>query len=137
MRLIDADELKKELGIADDCSQCDHARTIFCSKGSNFVDACEAINDAPTIESLKRLTIKIDPAQVAERLRGDIYGMWVPSDEMVPDEEVRVLCQTITKKGAINLVIGYYADGRWCCGMNSNVVAWMPLPEPYREERQQ
>lgn len=123
MRLIDADALLKRVDDAVDLlMDTKHCFHIY-------------VGEAPTIESSKRLVIKIDPAEITERLRGDIYGMWSPSDEMVPDEEVSVLCQTITKKGAINFVIGYYADGRWCCGMNSNVVAWMPLPEPYREEK--
>ena len=59
---------------------------------------------------------------------------WIPVTDRVPDNEHYVLCTTLTKKGFRNLVIGYYADGRWCCGMNSNVIAWMPLPEPYGGE---
>ena len=59
---------------------------------------------------------------------------WIPCSEAVPATEDKVLCQTITKKGVVNFVIGYYMEKyRWVCGMNSNVVAWMPLPEPYEE----
>ena len=61
---------------------------------------------------------------------------WIPVTERCPDTDRRVLCQTVTKKGVINMIIGYYADDRWCCGMNSNVVAWMDLPEPYTEEKE-
>lgn len=60
---------------------------------------------------------------------------WVPTSERVPDDERYVICQTVTKKGTTNIIIGYHANGRWCCGMNSNVVAWMPLPEPYGGEK--
>ena len=50
----------------------------------------------------------------------------------VRDNEDKVLCCTKTKKGFYNLVIGYYMGAHgWACGMNSNVIAWMPLPEPY------
>lgn len=59
---------------------------------------------------------------------------WIPVSERLPEDDKKVLCQTITKKGVTNFVIGYYAD-RWCCGMNSNVIAWQPLPEPYQEEQ--
>ena len=55
---------------------------------------------------------------------------WIPVSEKLPDHNEHVLCCTATKKGTRNVVIGYYMD-RWCCGMNSNVVAWMELPEPY------
>ena len=63
-----------------------------------------------------------------------IVRSWIPVTDRVPDNEQYVLCTTLTKKGLRNLVIGYYADGRWCCGMNSNVIAWMPLPEPWKGE---
>lgn len=62
---------------------------------------------------------------------------WIPVTERCPDTDRKVLCQTVTKKGVINMVIGYYMDDRWCCGMNSNVVAWMPLPKPYKEMRKE
>ena len=81
--------------------------------------------------------IHVDPDKLLERIkeeyRIELFGIWVPVDEGLPDEEDRVLCQTRTKKDTINMVIGYYADGRWCCGMNSNVEAWTPLPDPYQE----
>ena len=60
---------------------------------------------------------------------------WIPvSWENLPEDEIKVLCCTITKKGDKNIVIGYYSRDleRWVCGMNSNVIAWMPLPAPPR-----
>lgn len=59
---------------------------------------------------------------------------WIPCTERLPREEDKVLCCTQTKAGAKNIVLGYYAGGKWRCGMNSNVVAWMPLPEAYSGE---
>lgn len=59
-----------------------------------------------------------------------LCGVWVPADTP-PECEDRVICQTRTKKGAVNMVIGYHDGERWCCGMNSNVEAWTPLPEEY------
>ena len=63
---------------------------------------------------------------------------WIPvSWENLPEDESKVLCCTITKKGNKNIVIGYYSREleSWVCGMNSNVIAWMPLPEPPRFDR--
>lgn len=56
---------------------------------------------------------------------------WVMVTDRVPDDERYVLCCTATKSGRKNMVIGYYSPQleRWCCGMNSNVIAWMELPE--------
>ena len=53
MRLIDADELMKALGITDmDCEKCEwqSGYGTYCSRGGDFEDACFAIENAPTIE---------------------------------------------------------------------------------------
>lgn len=54
---------------------------------------------------------------------------WISVEERLPETDDHVLCCTRTKKGTTNVVIGYYMDGDWRCGMNSNVTHWMPLPE--------
>lgn len=59
---------------------------------------------------------------------------WIPCRDRLPEDDVKVLCQTMTKKGLANFVIGYHYSNGWACGMNRNVIAWMPLPEPYKEE---
>lgn len=50
----------------------------------------------------------------------------------LPNTDRKVECRTITNKGQVNPVFGYYA-GRWCCGMNSNVIAWREI-EPFDVE---
>ena len=56
---------------------------------------------------------------------------WIYCKDRLPDTEESVLCGTKTKKGKLNLVIGYFIaeDNYWACGMNNNVIAWMALPE--------
>lgn len=56
--------------------------------------------------------------------------VWIPSARALPNTEQRVLCCTATQKGTTNMVIGYHDGERWCCGMNSNVIAWTRLPDP-------
>lgn len=66
---------------------------------------------------------------------------WVPVPDVdplkgyLPEDGKKVLCCTETKRGDRNIVIGYYITEShyWASGMNSNVIAWMPLPEPYKE----
>ena len=47
---IDRNALIKKLGIAKDCSGCDHNKTPFCLWGENQAEICESICDAPTVE---------------------------------------------------------------------------------------
>ena len=60
---------------------------------------------------------------------------WTSVIDRMPANDDHVLCCTRTSKGRQNVVIGYYMDGMWRCGMNSNVTHWMPLPEPPEEVR--
>ncbi len=73
-------------------------------------------------DCLKQLQMKGEPDPLRE---------WVPVEITLPPEQERVLCCTQNKKGAKNLVIGYYMGGLWRVGMNSNVIAWRFLPPEY------
>lgn len=51
MRLIDADKLKKALGItSEDCNKCDWGSYESCGRGYDFEDACVAIDNAVTVD---------------------------------------------------------------------------------------
>lgn len=67
-------------------------------------------------------------------------NQWIPCTERLPDTDDHVLVTTINKRGDRRVVRAYYyrsddypGGGAWAAGMNNNVIAWMPLPEPYRE----
>ena len=72
---------------------------------------------------------------------------WIPCSERMPDAEYgegdSVLCCTETGL----MYILYWDGGNWCVptgephiwvnhktGWHDRVIAWMPLPEPYRED---
>lgn len=61
---------------------------------------------------------------------------WIPCSERLPYNDDHVLCTVQTIAGVRNVVRGYFAPelNRWVCGMNSNVIAWMPMPDPYEPE---
>lgn len=53
-----------------------------------------------------------------------------------PEDGEYVLCCTEIMNGQRGVLRGYFSKdanggGTWICGMNTHVVAWMPLPEPY------
>ena len=59
MRLIDADELKKTLGITnEDCSKCGWGSYESCGRGYDFEDACVAIDNAVTINAVPVIRCK-------------------------------------------------------------------------------
>lgn len=69
------------------------------------------IADAPTIEQ---------------------YGTWIPCSERLPEEDGSYM--TTTEYGAVRVNHFYPRNKTW--GHKSNrTIAWMPLPEPYREEK--
>lgn len=63
---------------------------------------------------------------------------WIPCDEALPAEDGEYLI-TITGewflKKAIMEVARYTNRAGWISGSVGDITAWMPLPEPYKEER--
>ena len=59
---------------------------------------------------------------------------WIPCSERLPEDDEMVLVTCETKKGTRNVNRAYHSGGFWHgSGSMSGVIAWMPLPEPYRE----
>ena len=66
---------------------------------------------------------------------------WIPCSERMPDDNTDVLLQFKNNMG-----VGFYEDGDWAINTGDGIysmigdneekpIAWMPLPEPYREEK--
>ena len=66
--------------------------------------------------------------------RGQPEQQWIPCNERLPEDSSPVL---ITHRGGVSY--GWYNGRYFERGANTNhrklqtVIAWMPLPEPYRE----
>lgn len=108
----------------------------------------EAIDNAPTIEV--RDNFDVGYVQGLEDGRKEkTHGDWIPVSERFPDNETEVLIQC-----SQSMMVGYhifdytiYPFGHedlnetgwydsiddYICG-DDEVIAWMPLPEPYKEE---
>lgn len=58
---------------------------------------------------------------------------WIPCSERLPEEDA---CYLVTTSGTNNDIIdiAYYTEGIW--HKASRIKAWMPLPEPYKEGKQ-
>lgn len=74
-------------------------------------------------------------------------GHWIPVSERLPEENGQYLITVKYKPEEdyenIYAEHGEWADGRWdmfCfghCGEVEGIVAWMPLPEPYKAESEE
>ena len=140
MRLIDADALAASLGITNmDCQKCDWHGSLGCKRGSDFVAACEAIEDAPTIDT--------DLSTYSDRLWHIAYERgkaeeqrWIPVSEKLPDEEDEKVLVT-DEYGDIDIAwfeFNEWIDDpkvEWWNGeYKVQPTAWMPLPEPYKKD---
>lgn len=77
-----------------------------------------------------------DNKQYYEWADASADGEWIPCSERLPRQGQEVICQC---RASIIKVLKLDADGDWYqdaehCYMRGFVIAWMPLPEPYREE---
>ena len=91
------------------------------------VEVKNGLADEEGITCLRQMQMKGEPDPLRE---------WVPVETTLPPDTDKVLCCTQNKKGQKNLVIGYYMDGMWRVGMNSNVIAWRFLPPVYEEVKE-
>lgn len=61
-------------------------------------------------------------------------NQWIPCSERLPEANQMVLA---TENDSVIICCYEYIDGHgYCfCGSKANVLAWMPLPQPYQEEK--
>lgn len=90
----------------------------FCSNDKNH---CVTPNDF-----MRMNRIKIDERP---------HGEWIPCSERLPDMNKKVLCACIANIYEVLELraIGWFYDNAHIY-MKGFVLAWMPLPEPYKEE---
>lgn len=106
-------------------------------------DAIKVIENMPSEgKAANPITIEVSPEQIEKYVKNAIVDIipfeqqWIPCSETadIPDHEVL----TCDKRG--EMIIGYiaYHDEQWICESETEFlydpIAWMPLPEPYREE---
>lgn len=65
-------------------------------------------------------------------------GHWIPVSERLPERSVWVLAYCKTKDGyeyqTVLLLAKYNGEWTDCDDFCDDVIAWMPLPEPYKAE---
>lgn len=116
-------------------------------KTDRFDKANQIILDALSGEAETKCVaqIKVDTEEIVRRIKEeyDIMGGWIPCSERLPKEKQEVYVTVYFIEGDTGRAYGYMDGfGRWHLystvegTLNSGyeVIAWMPLPEPYRDE---
>lgn len=131
----------------------DHDRDwiIGCIKHDGFIKtdrfdkANEIILEALSADAETKCIaqIKVDTEEVVRRIKEeyDITDGWIPCSERLPKRDELVL---VTYKTTDRIHLCRYLDdgseNPWwsyiddCCAWNNVVLAWMPLPKPYRKD---
>lgn len=69
---------------------------------------------------------------------GKRVSEWIPCDEELPEEDQEVLCSF--ENGNVDVwtyrvsILWESPEGVWCNQHDVGLIAWMPLPEPYKED---
>lgn len=126
MRLIDADEL-----LTDNTWE-------WFDEWGNRTPAGKAIMDAPTIDAKTKCVarIELDTEEVVKRIKEeyDITDGWIPCSERLPSERGWYLI-TVQDVNRFTDVDYYYGNSEWDeVSSKQEVIAWMPLPKPYKAE---
>lgn len=103
------------------------------AKGKEYISRQEAIN--AVAKSYRYESDRITALQNIPIIRIDNDG-WIPCDERLPDTEHSVLmCDA---NGCRD--VGWWTGKRWVTGFSHadiarDIIAWRPLPEPYRPKK--
>lgn len=85
---------------------------------------------------MTRETIEALKAQLFDE--DTTFGTWIPCKAKLPKQGQEVICQC---RAGIITTLKRDAYGEWYqdaehCYMSGFVIAWMPLPKPYQEDKQ-
>ena len=67
----------------------------------------------------------------------ELFPQWIPVNKELPKKDGEYLVTVGGEATFPDVDTVWFYDGRWIhqFGCTVKVIAWMPLPEPYREER--
>ena len=92
-----------------------------------FFDVCEDDEEVPMSDKDK-LLLEVNKAICNNLKTLEQWQRWIPVSERLPEKNGEYLITG--RQGAVNK--RRYHDGHWYG--NWSVLAWMPLPEPYKAE---
>lgn len=109
---------------------------------SRYIDADMLEKDGWTIQRIRQVSsteMVYETKKPTDFPAADVAPRWIPVTERLPEKEGQYL---VSCDSCFAIEIATYindkGDSWFCCDWNhpENVVAWMPLPEPYKEGEQ-
>ena len=146
-----------------DCSHCRNHTDDGCKKWkceyvpNDLIKRQDAINAISTwdkfgVDERNRVVRWHEGLEPYVKLRDVVWAIeklssaerWIPCSERLPEENGQYLITVkyvhVDGYDDIYAEHGEWADGKWHmfmfghCGKVENIIAWMPLPEPYEED---
>lgn len=131
----------KRIEPTDRISRADAICEVLVNDGiDNIVDRINALPSAEA-ETKCIAQIKVDTEELVRRIKEeyDITDEWIPCSERLPSESGDYLCtipldadETYTEVLMFHKGRFYEDDDEWGATYHDDVLAWMPLPEPYK-----
>ena len=91
--------------------------------------------DKSDIEETRVDTIK-EMLEIVQEVAEEYNGGWIPCSERLPEECTEVLVSVKEIDGSFYTRTSWVQDGVWVIKktpLQPTVIAWQPLPEPYKE----
>lgn len=109
-----------------------HRRDAFCKNRIEFLGLSK--NDKARVDEMDKCIAEVINAPIIEPEREK--GKWIPCSERLPIDAGHYLCsfEKPNRIDHIHVDLAYWTGGRWYGYRADAICAWMPLPEPYREE---
>lgn len=134
-RYIDADVLMKKLDIKADCKECnsiDHF--LCCLRSRDFVNACEAINDAPSIDIVRRKPVVGYEGYYEVDMYGNVYSVartvQVNDNGRIYDKPVKEKKLTASKHSCGYRTVALTRNGKTEQQYIHRIVAEAYIPNP-------
>lgn len=98
----------------------------------------ELIDEAPSVDIKDQIAGAYNEGYMCgnkEAEKSRTQGEWIPVSERLPDTSGHKIVCFVKPQRIDNIYIGlaYFDNGRWVGYLKKDIIAWQPLPEPYKE----
>ena len=113
-------------------------KQVDCFKNMNLVKDEDGINAGHIYDEYYNKSVAYEDAiSIVDEVAQEYNNGWIPCSERLPKEAT---VYEVTEEIFINSKKQYIVEhrlfgteGEWLCPSNRKVIAWQPLPEPYKE----